>query len=674
MQFLYPGFLYALLALLIPILIHLFYFRRFKKVYFSNVKFLKELKEETSNRNKLKNLLILLSRLLAFACLALAFAQPFLPNKDGLTEGASSVSIFIDNSFSMKALSADVPLFEKAKKKAREIIEAYAETDRFQILTHDFLPKHQRSLTKEDALSAIEEISVSPEVKSMSRILSRQNQVHHAANLEKKKSYILSDFQESIMDLNGDMDTTISTFFLPFQSVQENNVSIDSAWFSTPVPLLNQSNQLLIKITNHGKRLAENVRLSIKIDNQTKPFGLIDIEAGRSFTDTVAVTIQKPGVQEIELQITDYPIQFDDKYLMSFNVPSLIKVLEIHKGQGNKYLKALFGGLEYFALKSENLRNISYADLREYRMIILNDLESISSGLTTELKKYVQNGGNLLMFPDENANLDNVNTFLNTLGADRFNQRLDNEKEVKQLNTKEFVFDNVFTRIDKNVTLPICSNSFSLNNNSSKSGISLMQFRDDSDYIRKYNLQNGTLFLCVSSLDIKSNDLVQKAEVFVPLIYKASLNSGSRLKPSYTIGRDELIEIANRKTGQDLVYKIDGPTAFIPGQTAVGEKTILDINNMIKSEGIYQLNFDDEVLESFAFNFDRTESNLKYRSISDLKTAFEPDVTIYGEELEANFSEIIKQKEFGKYFWKWCLIGALLFLLIESLLIRYWRT
>ena len=79
MQFLYPTFLYALLALAIPIIIHLFFFRRFKKVYFTNVRFLKEIKEETSARQRLKNLLVLLMRLLAMAALVLAFAQPFLP-------------------------------------------------------------------------------------------------------------------------------------------------------------------------------------------------------------------------------------------------------------------------------------------------------------------------------------------------------------------------------------------------------------------------------------------------------------------------------------------------------------------------------------------------------------------------------------------------------------------
>jgi len=104
MEFLHPSFLWALLALAIPIIIHLFHFRRFKKVLFTNVKFLQEIKEETSSRSKVKNLLVLLSRLLAVAALVLAFAQPYIPQGKDIKKGNSAVSIFVDNSYSMRKL------------------------------------------------------------------------------------------------------------------------------------------------------------------------------------------------------------------------------------------------------------------------------------------------------------------------------------------------------------------------------------------------------------------------------------------------------------------------------------------------------------------------------------------------------------------------------------------
>ncbi|MBK7009513.1 MAG: BatA and WFA domain-containing protein [Saprospiraceae bacterium] len=198
MHFLYPGFLWSLLALAIPVIIHLFYFRRFKRVYFTNVRFLKEIKEETSSRNKLKNLLILAMRLLAVACLVFAFAQPFIPTGQQVKLGEKAVSIFIDNSFSMAAEKENIPLLDLAKDRAEKIVNAYGEDTRFQIITHDFEGRHQRLVSKDEALAMIEEIVISPAVQPLSKVINRQRQVlkgdHHLI-------FLISDFQKSITDL-----------------------------------------------------------------------------------------------------------------------------------------------------------------------------------------------------------------------------------------------------------------------------------------------------------------------------------------------------------------------------------------------------------------------------------------------------------------------------------------
>ena len=77
MQFKHPEILYALLLLIIPILIHLFQLQRFVKVPFTNVKFLKNIAQQTRKSARIKKLLILTTRMLAFTCLIFAFAQPF---------------------------------------------------------------------------------------------------------------------------------------------------------------------------------------------------------------------------------------------------------------------------------------------------------------------------------------------------------------------------------------------------------------------------------------------------------------------------------------------------------------------------------------------------------------------------------------------------------------------
>ena len=137
MSFLFPSFLWALFALSIPVIIHLFYFRRYRTVYFTNVSFLKELKEEKSTRNRLKHLLVLLLRLLLIACLVIAFAQPFLKGKNNADSGRQTVSIYLDNSFSMMAQDDEMPLLEKSRQLATEIVKAYPAGTQFHYITND---------------------------------------------------------------------------------------------------------------------------------------------------------------------------------------------------------------------------------------------------------------------------------------------------------------------------------------------------------------------------------------------------------------------------------------------------------------------------------------------------------------------------------------------------------
>ena len=115
MQFANPGILWFFAALIIPVIIHLFYFRRYKKVYFSDTRFLHEAKEVQKNASRLKHLLVLLSRLLAMSALILAFAQPFISADTKTADQASHISFFIDNSFSMEAGGTQQSLLEEAK-------------------------------------------------------------------------------------------------------------------------------------------------------------------------------------------------------------------------------------------------------------------------------------------------------------------------------------------------------------------------------------------------------------------------------------------------------------------------------------------------------------------------------------------------------------------------------
>jgi len=243
MKFVYPEFLWALFALAIPIIIHLFNFRKFRKVYFSNVSFLKEVKQETQSKSQLKHILVLIMRMLAIACLVLAFAIPYIPGEGRQSAGDRAVSIYLDNSFSMDGVSTNGRLFEIARNRIIELVnDSYETTDRFQLITNDFEGKHQRLVNRDEFLKLVNETEISATTRKLSEVMARQQDALAEGEIPEQHAFWFSDFQKSVTDLDAlPADSGMTVYLQPVQAEEVRNLYIDSIWFNTPVRQLNQS-------------------------------------------------------------------------------------------------------------------------------------------------------------------------------------------------------------------------------------------------------------------------------------------------------------------------------------------------------------------------------------------------------------------------------------------------
>lgn len=671
MQFLYPYFLWALAIIAIPIIIHLFYFRRFKKVYFTNVRFLKDIKEETAARSKLRNLLVLLSRILALVALVLAFCLPFLKD-DEARIGKKASSIFIDNSFSMEAKASDVILLEKAKNYAREVINSHNEDDVIQILTHDFEGQHQRLVDKEEALNLVEDIVISPSSRSLSDISKRQKQLLSKENVEFRNLYWISDFQKSMVNLDSLIDTSFQHYALPLQSVEESNISIDSAWFSSPVVRLNEPNTVFVKMTNRGNSTAENVRLAAMHDGQEKPISVVDLSPGATLIDTFNLSVSKAGWQNLQVQLTDHPVTFDDRYHLSFQVADKINILTLGETNTSTSLIKALESISSIVATKQLVKQVDYSQLSKQNMVILDGVMSISTGLTNALRGYVSNGGNVLIFPPKNADITQFNLLLKALNTDQLVSWNETSREVSSINTDEFVFKDVFSVINRNVRLPNTSGAYTLDR-SGKNKETLLRYRDGESYIGKYVLDKGRTYLCSAPLEKALNTLVKDAEIFIPMVYKMALSSSDDTPMAYTIGNDELIEVQGQWDLEDRTLEIKGQTNFIPGMTRVGGSTMLNINNQVQKDGVYDLVSKEETIQKLAFNYDRTESELQFFLPEELEKKWGQNVRLIESNNQSQLAQVLKESEEGQPLWKWLLIFTLIFLAIEQLLLRLWK-
>ncbi len=671
MQFVNPIFLWALGALLIPIIIHLFHFRKFKKVYFTNVHLLKEIKEETSTRSRLRNILVLLTRMAALALLVLAFAQPVISDQDIDANKDQVVTVVVDNSFSMNALKAEVPLLRRAKDQAKRIIESYSETDQFAILTPELRTKHLRLIDKKTALSFIDEIQATADIKTLEDISKVAERIMSDSDGQ-QNIYILSDFQENISSFSTTVDSLTKVSLVPLRAVQENNVAIVEATFESPVPLLDVNNKLIVTLENYGTN-DQSVQLNMLYEGQNRPQGVIEIAAESRAVDTISLLIDRAGWHEVALEVDDYPIGFDNNLDLSFYLKPQIQILNIYNGRSNSYIDKAFSGTSYYQLTQDQTSQIRYDRFTAQDLIILDDLPSISSGLRSELVKYVSQGGNVLIFPDENAQIEEYNALLSELGADRIGELISEEKSVSRINLDEFVFSDVFLNRRKNLRLPEVKKHYAKINSQQAVKESILTFRDGSDYFTKYQKDLGQVYLSSAPLDEQLNGLVTNAEIFIPLLYKVAISSTSGQNLYYTIDEDEIIDIKNLTNLSQSNYTVSGPSEFIPSVIVNQGRSVIDIRDQIKERGIYDLTLEDQTVHKMAFNYDRIESDVSYGDMDAIAAEISPSAEIINQTATADISQVIQNKKSGIQLWRWCLILALVFLLIETVLLRFWK-
>lgn len=673
MNFLYPGFLFALLAVAVPVIIHLFNFRKFKKVYFSNVQFLKVVEQQQSSREKLKHLLVLLSRILAVAFLAFAFARPIIPSSNQQNAFSQNlVSIYIDNSYSMEAVNRDGNLLDEAKRKAKELVNTYGVNDKYQLLTNNFEAKHQRFVSAEEFIKALDDVKISSANRTLQQVINRQQSLFTGGG--NWVSYIISDFQKNFND-KAQLKTNkqVQTSFVKLQASALPNVSVDSVWMLWATHQPNVSEKLVVQLHNHSEEIAKNIPLKLSINNKQKSISNLTIDAGKTKTDTLSFNGLNLGWQKAELSIKDFPVTFDDTLRFSFKVDKDLKVLNLKGDDAVNYIKPLFAADGYFKLTENQESNINYSGFSNYRLIVLNGLKLPSTGLAQELKHYVKNGGFVVVFPNLDADIASYNQFLTALSLPKIAEINQTATKVNQIDLANPIFKDVFEEIPKNIDLPEVSRYFIYANNNQLAKTDLLKLPANRLFFSQYSVGNGKIYLCASGLDSKDSNL-PKHPVFVPLMYKIAFSSGIAQPLFYTNAKDNVLEQSKITLGANQSLKLLANNFdVIPEVKQIEGKTLLYVADQVKHPGFYDLKKADSLLAVFSFNDNRAESDMNYLSTSALEQLTKQNnIKIFDTQTDALPSAMLV-KNSGTELWKLCIILSLIFIAAEILLIRYYN-
>jgi hypothetical protein len=672
MSWLYPLFFAALASIAIPIVIHLFNFRRFKRIYFTNVALLQEVQQETRSRRNLKHILVLMARIFAIVFLVLAFVQPFIPAKSGAArQGVSAISVYVDNSFSMSSVGKEGELLQAAKNKARDIASSYLSTDLFQLLTADFEGKHQRLVNREDFLRMVDELQVSPSSHKLSEIIARQKEALNKDPMANKTAYVLSDFQQNMVDIEGiNADTTINTELVKLEGNPKANLSVDSTWLLTPYVQANQTAQLMVRIKNFGDE-QENIPLTLKINNVQK--GLANFSIGKNETKDIELsfTASAPGWQNAELEVMDNPITFDDKLYFAFEVKQEISILSISPDEPSKFIGAVYGKIDnYYKLTEVSDKQLDYSSFPKYSLIVLNSLKTISSGLNAELNKFVAAGGSLVVFPNTEKTIDkSVNDFLVSLSASPFQNYTEGNERVTGLSIQHPIFRHIFEKLNDNVDKPILQKYFTTQ---ATNGEPIMRLQNGQSFLTQYTNGGGHVHLFSSPLNGEWNNFTTHA-LFVPIMLNMALNSVQSPDLFYTIGSNELVRLNLASTGKDQVYKLQlDKVELIPQMVVKDNKLNLSAGPELKQPGNYKLlSGTQDMGVRVAFNYNRSESANSYFTEEQLEQQIKiPGIRVLQNTPKGIMAAIVEADK-GVQLWRYCIMFALFFLLCEVLLLRF---
>ncbi len=686
MKFLYPYFLFALLAVGIPLVIHFFNFKRYKTVYFSNVNFLKAVKKESRKKSRLKHILILISRVLAVSFLVIAFSQPYIPlTERGKQRTRQAVAIYIDNSFSMRLEGENGILLEQARNKAIEVAASYRPGTKFLLLTNDFLPQHRYLLDKEQLILQLGELKVSPNTVNLSQLMDfARRQLHETGKRFDKTFYLLSDFQKNNFNFSAiKNDTTTWTYLMPFSSGKINNLYIDSCWFEIPGRKINQAEKLFVQVINSSDEDYQNIPLRLEINDSLKAVSSLNIGAGEKQTVEMVFTNDNAGFQFGKVELDDYPLVYDNSYFIAYEVKSKVDVLGIFEDKDPTagYFKALFSNDDFVNYEEALENSLQISRIKNKQCVFLVNLKGISTGLTDELTDFVENSGTLAFFPPPEADIGSYNRLLSSLKANLITGMDTGTIRISGINYNDIFFRNVFKRKEQEeADLPEVKSYFNFSKKSNIAETVLMSFRNGQAALSRHTTRNGKVYSFTFPVNTQNTTFL-KHLIFVPSVYNIALNSIAGQPVAYPIELQNLFLLNRNKlteSGEQVFFrKRNSKEEFLPSGKPAGTNLLqLDLSGFISTAGHYELRSNATTIEAVAYNYKRDESNPEFYSIEDInniidKKGLKQFNTIDGND--QNLKETLQELNNGNQLWQYFLILAVLFIIVEALIIRLWK-
>ena len=674
MRFLYPNMLWGLFALLIPILIHLFNFRRHKLVYFSNTAVLRNIQQENAKTRKLKYLVTLLLRCLFIAALVLAFAFPYHPEKQ-LNVNASDnlIGIYIDNSMSMKGQSQRTTLIEDARQSARDLVHKLNPSNRYLLMTNSFEIQNEYPMNQEEMLDQLDRMNTDGAPVPMGEVMDRFEMLAKQHGFSTSTLFVYSDFQENTFDLTAaKADTTMQVVVVPMLPEFTSNIYIDSVWLTSPIVQVGLTNDLMVRVVNQGDKEVKGLPVNFTMNGTMAASTTVDLEKNGTAEIGMQFVVESNGEQRCSVSLMDHPITFDDAYDFVISVKPSLSVIEL--GTESSACSLLFDDDEQFNYTLMEPSRFDLAAITKAQLLIVNETAVMNETLQQTLLDAVSEGASLMVFPSVDDPKSNRYLYgklgITLMEADT------NSTSVEDLALQHAFFSDMILDLPLHPDLPKVKQHIRLKTNGLATPLLTLQNADP--LLMLETVGKGQAFVMATALNPTWSDLADNA-IFVPMMVKMAFMGGKMDKMSYTIGMDKMLVLSDLNLEGDrrfLFSNADRTFELMPASEVRNGKVYLYLNDNLPSSGFYDLLVNDTLNRVTAWNESRIESKMVFADRNDIEPQFKKagfDVAAVLDTSDFATADLVEAMAHQSSQWKLFALIALLALLGEIAVLRFWK-
>jgi hypothetical protein len=665
MSFLYPSFLWALGALSIPVIIHLFNFRKTTRIYFSNNRFLRQVKESTTAKRKLKHYLILASRLLFLLFLVLAFCQPIIPANEK-TVNYRNVVFYLDNSQSMSAPLEDQHRgLDGGIAFINNIVNVFPPDSRYRLVTNDFAPFSNSFKTKKEVVDILAQIRLSPVSRSVKEVKDR---IANAGTVKSQEIFWISDFQKSTAGRPQNIaDTNQQWRLVPIAFEDLSNVFVDTAYLDNPFAPSGEKNTLRIQVRNDGTDDATQLTVKLTINSIQMGATNIDVPKGGIGEASFDLTARLTGLNKAVVSFNDFPVSFDNEFYFTLNYKEKIRIIEIKNSSNPSPIEKVYGNTQVFLYRGYAVSNLNYSLLNEADLVIVNGLNNIDPSLSLALNEYLKKDGTIFLVPGPNPDEVSMKSFLGLPDYNRIPSAALQELDKPDFSNPFFL--NVFEEKSNALIMPKAIPIINWGPDRS----AILRFKNDRPFLSKIE-RTGTLYLLSSPLESSHTDFYNHG-LFVPVMYRIAASSKKDNQKLYYSVQETFLTLRLDSVRAEDQVRLINQEEIIPSQRRAGNNVLLDLPKFSLKTGFYKVVSGRDTVDLIAFNSNKAESMMSQYKGEEIKTLFGQgdNVSIFDAVSTDTFSNEIKERYLGTPLWKYAVLLALLFLAAEVLLIRFMR-